>query len=133
MRGSQHKLTHTREESRSIVTFQWRLACVGGCVLFFLKGAVIASAFWLGGMAGFVPTLLLYRIFFRYSGAMAAKKMWVALCVGECLKFMLTAAALIVLFGYTSIPSMWVLVGFLMTFLGYWWSLMRQMVKRADE
>ena len=107
-------------------------------LLLFLPVACFWSTPWgislfVGGLIAWVPSVLLYRLLFKYFGAQYAQEFIRAFYLGQFLKFLLTVTGFIVVFAWTNWQPLPVMFGFIGVQSVFWLALIPARKRKCFE
>ena len=94
--------------------------------LFFIFSPEICLSFFLGGVINIIPSFLFGKIFFKNTGARAAKKIVKAFYWGETVKIFTTVLFFIAVFQWPEVKALPLFLGFILAQLGYWIVLLKK-------
>lgn len=124
-------LTNNKDVYRIIY---WQLILVMGLalILFLLQGIRGGISALLGGLAYWLPTLVLVWRVFAQTGARAAKKFVIAFAVGEATKLFLSAFLFLLIVKYLPVNTLSVLIGFVGAVIAFWIASLILLVRNED-
>ncbi len=115
---------------RSLLAFQLIVIFIFS-IFFWSSGgneAGLSSLF--GGIIAIFPNIMFALIYFRYSGALAAKKVVQSFYLGEILKLLTTLILFTVVFQWSKLKALPLFVVYIATLMTYWLVLALQFGRR---
>lgn len=103
-----------------LITAQIVAVCLLFISFWYLKSFESALSVLLGGMVCIIPTLIFALLFFKHSGASAARKIVNNFYVGEALKIVFTVFLFILVFQWQKVHAGALFTGFIIAQLIYW-------------
>lgn len=115
---------------RTLLAFQLIIIIIFSIFFWFGYGNEAGLSSLFGGIIAIFPNLLFALIYFRYSGAMAAKKVVQSFYLGEILKLLTTLILFTVVFQWSKLKALPLFVVYIVTLMTYWLILAVQLGRK---